>query len=64
MDLWHLNNMKVGTLNNVHYVPFSCTDSFHIVNNRANWFKKIIFSNSEKHEQTSINLTNVFDFIG
>ena len=29
MDLWHLNNMKVMTLNYVDWVPFPCIDSFH-----------------------------------
>ena len=28
------------TLNYVDYVPFSCNDSFHIVPNQANLFKK------------------------
>ena len=27
-------------------------------------FKKIFFLDFRKHEQTSINLTNAFDFIG
>ena len=48
MDLWHLN---IG--------------SFHVVHNQVKQFcKKICYSQiSKKHDQTSINLTNVFDFI-
>ena len=68
MDLWHLNNMKViwtlWTLNYVDCIPSSCIESFHIVNDRANWFKKVLFLNLQKHDQTSINLADVFDFIG
>ena len=51
MDLWHLNNIKVITLNCVDFVPFSGLDSF----------QKII---SKKHKQTSVNLTSILDFIG
>ena len=29
MDSWHLNNVKVITLNYVDWVPFSCIVSFH-----------------------------------
>ena len=48
MDLWHLNNMKIiltlWTLNYVDVFLF-CIDSFHIIQNRANSFNKILFSN-------------------
>ena len=40
MGLQHLNNVEViltlWGLNYVDCVPFSCTDSFHIVHNQAN----------------------------
>ena len=50
------------TPNYVDCVPFSCNDSFHIVHNQAN-FKKSYSQMSKKHDQTAINLTNVFDFV-
>ena len=67
MDLWHLNNMKVilifWTLNYVDCVPFSC-NTFHIVHNWVNNFKISCTWISEKHDQTSINVANAFEFIG
>ena len=49
MDQWHLNYMKViltlWTLNYLECVSFS----LHIVHNRANYFKEILFSNFQKN---------------
>ena len=51
-------------LSYVHCIPFSCIGSFHIVYNQANYIKKIFFPSFKKLDQNSINLTNVFDFMG
>ena len=59
MDLWHSNNAKVillkfaknhcfwtlWTLNNVDCIPFPCIDSFHMTQNQAKQFQKILFLN-------------------
>ena len=63
MDLWGLNKMKViltlWTVNYVDCVPFSCIDSFILITIKPTHFAKILFSNFEKHNQTSFNLTIV-----
>ena len=55
--------LTLWTLNDVYCVPFSCVDFFHIVHNLANLIKKILILSLQKH-QTSVDLINVFDFIG
>ena len=47
---------------NTWNILFSCIDSFHVVQNRVNQLKKKPYSwICEKHDQTSTDLTNVFD---
>ena len=66
-NLWHLNNVKLiltlWKLNYVDCVLFSCILSILFTIEPTN-LKKYFSWIFEKHDQTSINLTNVFDFIG
>ena len=70
MYLWHLNNMKViltfWTLNYVDCTPFLF--SFFIISIlftiEPTFLKKSYSPISKKHDQTSSNLNNSFDFIG
>ena len=66
MDLWHLNNLEIiltlWTLNYVDCVSFSCISIFLLI--EPTNLKKSYSRISEKHLQTSISLTDVFDFIG
>ena len=55
---------KFWTLNYVDCVPFLCIDIFQIVHSRTNLLKISSSWISEKNDQTSINLTKVFNFIG
>ena len=57
--------MKVITLDYVNCVPFSCSDTFHNSSQSSQQIQKKPYCRiSEKHEKTSINLSNVFDFLG
>ena len=71
MGLGHLNNMKVlltlGTLNSGDCVPLFVLILCILLTVEPTNFKKSYLRNliSEKHEQTSINLSNIlFNFIG
>ena len=65
MHLWHLNNMKVIlTLQALRYVdciPFLYW-FFIMFIIEPSIFKKFYFPLSENHDQTSIDLNNVFEF--
>ena len=62
-DSWF--TMRLWIFTTEFSMGFQCIDSFHIVHNGANlfFFKKSYSRISEKQDQISINLTNVFDFV-
>ena len=67
MDLWHLSNMIVistlWTLNYGNCVPFFVLILSILFTSEPTNLIKCYSQVFEKHDQTSINLTNVFNFI-